>query len=365
MFAPFVPVVPDCDRRGAVPSRCVRGGVAVAAALGILVSGGTASAAPLSVSPDGFRVRCTPTDPGLGRLSGLVWSGDVGYAIGDRGDGGDGGDDGLAVLDAATCSVRRWIGVHGIDVHGSGVHGGGVEDLALDGTGIVWAADTGDNDAGRDSVALIGIDPASGEQTTLTLHFSDGPHDVEAFDLTPDGIPVLVTKVNDGPPTVYTTQDGTSVHAVADGATVGLVTAGTVQAAAIDGTTRPITGAAVSADGTIAALRTKKDVYLFTVRDGDVAGAFTAAPVVVIETPEQPQGEAVAFSGSNGLLLASAADGEPIPPILELPDAAALVAQADATTAVARNPGDAVAAVVAAVVVAGGAGWWMLRRRSR
>ncbi|NLV78161.1 MAG: hypothetical protein GXY65_02230 [Rhodococcus sp.] len=329
-------------------ARVARGGVAAAMALGMLMSAGSVGAAPLSVSPDGFTTRCTPTAPDSDALSGLVWAGDVAYAIGDRGN-----DDRLAVLDTATCTVNRWIELDGtIDV----------EDLALDGNGTVWAAGTDDNDSRRDTVALIGIDPDSGAQTRLTLRFPDGPHEVEAVALTPRGVPVLVGKVGDGTAAVYTADGEVAVDAVADGATIDLVEAGPVRASAMDGTTRPITGAAVSADGTIAALRTKKDVYLFAVHDGDAAGAFTSAPVVVIEAPEQPQGEAVTFTEDNALLLASESAGEPTPPILELRGAADLVARGGATATASPDPGVAVAVVLLAVVVGCSGGWALLRR---
>ncbi|MDV8070927.1 hypothetical protein R4P64_30850 [Rhodococcus sp. IEGM 1366] len=51
------------------------------------------------------------------------------------------------------------------------------------------------------------------------------------------------------------------------------------------GTIRPLTGAAVSADGTMTALRTKKDVFIDHVHPDDVVAAFAAAPILTIGAP--------------------------------------------------------------------------------
>ncbi len=57
-----------------------------------------------------------------------------------------------------------------------------------------------------------------------------------------------------------------------------------------------VTGGAVSADGTVAALRTYTDVYLFSAPDGDLARALTTTTPVRVALPNQPQGEAIAFT---------------------------------------------------------------------
>ncbi|KAA0925051.1 MULTISPECIES: hypothetical protein [Rhodococcus] len=247
-----------------------------------------------------FETWCTPTDSGLSELSGLTWRGDTGYAIGDRGS-----DDRLAVLDRA-CEVTRWVDV--------GVETVDVEDIAVDSAGIVWLADTGDNDNDRDSVTLIGVDVATDRRTSVTMRYPDGAHDVEAFALTPTGQPVLITKVSGGAAASIYSSDETIYTTTTS---IDLVRSGTVSATASDGSSRPITGAAVDADATVGALRTKKDLFVFEIADGDVAAAFSGAPAGVVEGPDQPQGEAVAYTDAGELLLASEADGATeLPPIV-------------------------------------------------
>lgn len=280
--------------------------VALAACTTLLVSCAQADTEPTAE----FGTWCTPTDPGLSELSGLAWAGETGYAIGDRGS-----DDRLAVLNR-DCVVARWgdVGVDTVDV----------EDIALDVDGTVWLADTGDNDAERDSVALIGLDVDDDSRRSIELTYPDGAHDVEAFVLTPTGAPVLITKVSGGAAAeIYTTAENlTAENLTAENLTgaaesVELVRVGAVVATAGDGSSRPITGAALDPDGAVGALRTKQDLFLFEIADGDVAAAFTGSPAAVSELPEQPQGEAVAFTDTGELLIGSEADGaDELPPIL-------------------------------------------------
>lgn len=69
-------------------------------------------------------------------------------------------------------------------------------------------ADTGDNDLDRTTVSLIGIDPVTAEPSTLPMSYLDGPHDVEAFILSPDGQPILVTKTDDNALLLVSEADG-------------------------------------------------------------------------------------------------------------------------------------------------------------
>ena len=76
-----------------------------------------------------------------------------------------------------------------------------------------------------------------------------------------------------------------------------------------------VTGGAVSADGRVVAVRTYTDVYLYPAPDGDIAAALTGATPVRVPMPNQPQGEAIAFTPDGDLLSASEANGGPLPPI--------------------------------------------------
>ncbi|MDI9914493.1 LpqB family beta-propeller domain-containing protein [Rhodococcus sp. IEGM 1379] len=275
--------------------------LALVLAFAPIASPGAASANSENLGAEKFSVRCTPTDTGLEELSGLLWTENSGYAVGDHGS-----DDRIALLDSQ-CQVSQWIdiGVETIDV----------EDLAQDDTGVLWLADTGDNNMNRELVTLIGLNPETGQTTTVPLRLPDAPHDIEAFALTPSGTPVLVTKTKDGSAQIFTTPHAT-VHTLSRDEPTTLASAGAVSVPGDDA--RPITGAAVSADGTSAALRTKKEVYIYRIEDRDVAAAFSSPPASTITVPEQPQGEAVAFTHSGDLLVASEADGGALPSIHQL-----------------------------------------------
>ncbi|MDI9900078.1 hypothetical protein QM716_09430 [Rhodococcus sp. IEGM 1409] len=75
-----------------------------------------------------------------------------------------------------------------------------------------------------------------------------------------------------------------------------------------------VTGGAVSKDGTVVALRTYTDVYLYAAPDGDVVKALTINPIRV-PLPDEPQGEALAFDAAGDLISGSEAYQGPLPPL--------------------------------------------------
>lgn len=240
---------------------------------------------------------CVPTDPGLSELSGMTVLDGTVYAIGDSG-----ADDRVARLDSE-CAVAEWL-PNPVDPYD-------VEDLSSF-EGSLWLADIGDNDRRRDAVALTRMDPAAGGAGELhRLTYPDGAHDAEALLIGPDGRPVVVTKDGLGTGAVYTADTSVSdlpspgptpLRHVADFAPSATTTPGGPPL--LDGS-RLVTGGAVSADGSIAAVRTYTDLYLWSVRDGDVAAAFASAPARVVALPPQPQGESIAFTSDDEVLLGS------------------------------------------------------------
>ena len=79
------------------------------------------------------------------------------------------------------------------------------EALALH-DGTLWVADTGDNAATRDEIALLALpEPGPGDQSATPDRYRvtlDRPADIEALLVDPEGVPHLVTKVI-GSGTVY------------------------------------------------------------------------------------------------------------------------------------------------------------------
>ncbi len=276
---------------------------------------GTAFAAP--IGPETY---CLPTDPGLAELSGMTSIDGVLYAIGDSG-----ADNRVAVLDA-NCAVDRWMDVP-VDPYD-------VEDLtAYDGS--LWLADIGDNQMRRDTVALTRMDPTTGAGELHRLTYPDGAHDAETVMIEPGGRPVIVTKELSGVSGVYVPTGDETVTELSNPGPTALRKVGEIAFSATGTVGGPpfvvgsilATGGAVSIDGTVAAVRTYTDAYLFRLSDGDIASALVDpnAPRAVVALPDQPQGEALTFLDDGSLLLGSEAGFGPtdgtLPPILRLPDA--------------------------------------------
>ncbi|MGC0363610.1 hypothetical protein ABH922_001594 [Rhodococcus sp. 27YEA15] len=278
------------------------------------VAGATASAE----TSRAFENLCTPTDPGLEELSGMAVIGTSIYGIGDSGS-----DDRVAELDS-NCQVRRWIpvGTPRIDV----------EDMASTEDGRLWLADIGDNTAVRTNIALIGLDPQTGATSTHSLTYPDRAHDAEALLLQKDGLPIVVTKDYMGNSGIYTPRNRETVYELGTGAPTPLAKVGTLTMTPTRTTGGPIpyagtmaiTGGAVSKDGKVVALRTYTDVYIYFAPDGDVVKALKTTPVRV-PAPDEPQGEAIAFTDEGDLLSGSEQLRGPLPPVRVLRDATGTV----------------------------------------
>ena len=279
--------------------------VAIASAMTIGLGGLTGAAHAATTS---FDVLCTPTDPGLTELSGLAVADARMYAIGDSG-----ADDQIAELDT-NCQVTRWMPVGAPTVD--------VEDLDATADGALWLADIGDNNKVRSSISLIGFDPDTGTSTTHPLAYPDGAHDAEALLIQNDGLPVIVTKDYLGASYVYTPTDRTSIHNLGTSTPTPLSNVGHLQftptltpGGPLTGAgTMAVTGGAVSKDGTVVALRTYTDVYLYLAPDGDVVKALTTRAIRV-PLPNEPQGEAITFNDDGDLISGSETRGGPMPPL--------------------------------------------------
>ncbi|WP_430335584.1 hypothetical protein [Rhodococcus sp. ACT016] len=256
-----------------------------------------------------FEHLCTPTDPALEELSGLAVLGGKMYGIGDSGT-----DDFVTVMgdDCATVGTLP-VPVEPYDI----------EDMGVGADGRLWLSDTGDNLRERQTVALISLDPASGDGQLHRLTYPDGPHDAETLLIQRDGVPLIVTKevlVANG---IYRPAGGASLDGLASPGPTALERVGQVRLGPtgtpggpvpIGGSTL-VTGGAVSADGTVAAVRTYTDVYLFSAPDGDLGRALTTTTPVRVALPNEPQGEALAFTPDGDLLAGSESAGGPLPPL--------------------------------------------------
>lgn len=295
------------------------------ALLAVLLLPGLALVAPTraaAVQPREPQVRCTITDPRLSELSGLVAGRDHWYAV------NDGGTQATVVVLTKDCAVDREI-VGDIDPYD-------VEDLARGRDGTFWLSDTGDNDRDRDTVALIALTP-DGSATLHRLTYPDGAHDTEALLLDREGTPYLVSKSTSGQAKVFRPAGELASPGPTPLELVGSVdfaptgTQGGPVPAFVGSVT--VTGGATSADGSVVALRTYTDAYLWHVEDDLVAALGTTA--VRIPLPDEAQGEAIAFEPDGTLLSASEGTGEPVRAV---PGAAALVAPPEPSPSPSPSP---------------------------
>jgi hypothetical protein len=184
------------------------------------------------------------------------------------------------------------------------------EDLAVArdrrGVASVWLADIGDNDAGRADVCVYRVDePRAGTAVeppeVWRLRYPDGPHDAESLAVAPGGAAFIVTKSLLGSSAVYAIPPRPSgVQTLRKIGEIRFALTGTPGGPDVVGELAA-TGAAYSRDGTVFAVRTYTDAYLWRVAHGDVAAALRAAPVRV-PLPAQPQGEGIAVAGSRLLI---------------------------------------------------------------
>ncbi|SEQ69533.1 hypothetical protein SAMN05216188_104345 [Lentzea xinjiangensis] len=234
-------------------------------------------------------------------LSGLTSDGKQLYAVSDS----DNGTLRIQVL-GRDCVVKRTITAP-VDPYD-------VEDLAMTPDGTLWASDTGDNNKSRSTVALHKVSP-SGAVERFRVTYPDGKHDAEALLVDKSGTPFIITKEPLGSALVYRpaaplrTDVSVPLEQVARVSLSSTDTPG----GPLDGTldSRLVTGAAAKADGSVIALRTYTDAYLYPVPDGDVVKALSGDPVRV-PLPDEPQGEAIAFDPDGTLLSASEGAGTPI-----------------------------------------------------
>jgi hypothetical protein len=333
---------------------------------GLLLGGLPASASADPVEPPAPVDVCVTADKRLNELSGLVADGEHWYAI------NDGGTKSTVFVLNRDCTVAKVINGP-TDPYD-------VEDLARAPDGTFWLSDTGDNDKKRTTVALIALTPA-GKTTLYRLTYPDGPHDTEALLLDKDGVPYLITKNPLGTADIYR-----PAAALASPGPTPLQHVGSVRLGPTDTPGGPVpagigsvlvTGGASTADGSVVALRTYTDAYLFAVPDGNLLAALGTHPVRV-PLPNEKQGESIAFEPDGSLVSASEGVGQPIRIVS---GAVALVApppKPAANTGGADSGGAAAAdkpagkeglptlpAIGLTVVIVGGIALFMRRRRSR
>ena len=268
------------------------------AAIGIVCSPpGPAHAADPAYGP-ASRL-CAVTDPRISESSGLAVDRSRLFTVNDGGTSLE-----VYVLDQS-CRVTAVLGA-GLDPYD-------VEDLARAADGTLGLADIGDNTRSRRTVALEAL-REDGQAVLFRFSYPDGAHDAEALLLDRSGRPFLVTKEPSGRAGVYTPDGAPSAErttALRRVAEVALSPTGTPGGPVGTLGQVLVTGGAVSEDGTLLALRTYTDAYVYAVSDGDVVAALGGRPLRV-PLPATAQGEAIAFDGAGADLLVTT-EGSPFP----------------------------------------------------
>lgn len=303
-------------------SRLVSAGCCLLIAGGLSAVGYGAQAQPHETRPVPEPL-CSPVDRELEELSGLAVIGSVVYAVPDGGSSVAVAE--LADLLEGDCTVTRWLR--------NDLNPYDPEDLGAFNNRL-WVADVGDNTASRDTVALVSVHPSDGSAKLHRLQYPDRARDAETILIDKRGMPIVVSKVL-GVGEVFVPEGRLTVEELPSPGPTRLEQVGEIAFEVTDTPGGPVgafgsllaTGGAVNSSGTIAAVRTYTDVYLYPDADGDLLAALRREPIV-IPIPGEPQGEAIAFTEDGHLLTASelgfpiTADpqrppeaAEPLPPI--------------------------------------------------
>ncbi|GIF13864.1 hypothetical protein FHX34_105367 [Actinoplanes teichomyceticus] len=245
---------------------------------------------------------CTIDDERLDELSGLVATADGYIAVNDGAD--QASHRKIFYLDR-DCSVAKAVSYPSRPRD--------TEDLQLGPDGTLWVGDIGDNGNNRDTVAVWKLSPGAAKPRLYRMSYPDGAHDAEALLIGADQTPIVVTK-SAGSAGIYVPQGP-----LRSGGTTPLRRAGEV-AVPFTTTGNPfslagrlvITGAAGSPDGTRVVLRTYADAFEYTVTGGDVVAALTSGAPRQIALPDEPQGEAVAYTADGTALLTVSEGARPV-----------------------------------------------------
>jgi hypothetical protein len=170
-------------------------------------------------------------------------------------------------------------------------------------------ADVGDNGFSRESVTIYIVeepDPAAGDAEvtllgTVRFVYPDGPHDVEALAMTPNGDLIVVTKERSGTPWLFqiSAEDVASAGARAQPLTLA---PGRRLPIELKSWRDQTTGASLNSTGDVLAVRTYSDIYFFR---WPISGEPEQAAETCFLGDLQRQGEAISFRDDDRLLLSS------------------------------------------------------------
>ena len=176
----------------------------------------------------------------------------------------------------------------------------------------LYVADIGDNDARRRDVVIYRVnEPAKPAGTakvaqTIRATYPDGSHDAEALLAGPDGVLYVVTKGETGAVSLY------RLPPVDGDAAVKLERVGKPLVAGKAPEDARVTDAAISADGSWVALRSKTALRVYRASDF-LEGTFKEHARVDLSQLSEPQGEGVTFGSDSTIHLAGEGGGKSQP----------------------------------------------------
>jgi hypothetical protein len=183
------------------------------------------------------------------------------------------------------------------------------------GVASVWLADIGDNGASRTEIAVYrvaephvdhsatDVEAATTAPEVWRLRYPDGARDAESLAVSPQGAAYVFTKSLNGTAEVFALparSDASRVQTLRAVGSVRFAFTGTAGGPNPFGQ-RTATGAALSRGGTLLAVRTYTDAYVWRVAGSNVAAAIKTKPVR-LALPAQPQGEGITFDGARLLI---------------------------------------------------------------
>lgn len=347
-----------------------------------VVTAVVAGAGPAAAAPGASTVAYRFADPRIDEASGIargLASPGIDYVQNDSGD-----TNRFFAVDERTGATAATITV-------AGARNVDWEDIAVarDPAGVasVWLADVGDNGGSRSEVQVYRvreprIRPGDRNRTLSVrvdaqwrLHYPTGPVNAESLAVAPGGAAYAVTKSPLGLSTVYrlpTRPDASRVQTLVPVGPVRFLPTGTKNPFGLPGQLAA-TGAAISPDGSVLAIRTYADAYLWPLRDGDVAAALRTRPVRV-PLPDQPQGEGIAVTASSALVdsegRGSAVYRVPLPALTRPAPTPTTTRPAPATAARSSGGGGGSSwpvpvGIGAGAAVLAGLGLWSRHRRLR
>lgn len=171
---------------------------------------------------------------------------------------------------------------------------------ASGGRSCLYAADIGDNRSRRESVVIYVVeepDPFDGNGEVALVGavpfvYPDGPHDAEGLAITADGDLVVVTKERRQATWLFEIPASDVAAAIGGGEVLTLREGLRLPISPDDVSRRYATGAALSSEGDLLAVRTYSEIYFF--RWPVVERSEEAAEACFLGDAE-PQGEAIAF----------------------------------------------------------------------